>query len=328
LYSIGLDGKKKTRLSTAAGSHAINMSIDFQFYIDHHSSTVQPAIATLYKTKGKTPVKVLEDNSSLKKAVEEYGLSSKEFFTYQAEDGTALNGFLLKPRNFDVAKKYPVLVYQYSGPGSQNVNNAWGGSHIYFHQLLAQKGYIIALVDTRGTGAKGEKFKKATYKQLGKLELEDIIAAAKYLSSQSFIDSNRMGIWGWSYGAYMSSLAMTKGAGTFKLGIAVAPVTNWRFYDTVYTERFLQTPQLNASGYDDNSPSTYAAKLQGKFLLVHGTGDDNVHFQNSVVLQEALINAGKQFQSFYYPDKAHGSAGGKTRFHLYSMMVEFVVNNL
>jgi dipeptidyl-peptidase-4 len=327
-YSISLDGKKKTRLSKEPGMHAINMSDDFQFYIDHYSSADQPVVASLYKTKGNVLLKVLEDNAALKKIAEEYGLPHKEFFTFPGADGTPLNGLFLKPQNFDPSKKYPVLVYQYSGPGSQNVNNGWSASHASFHHMLTQKGYIVAVVDTRGTGARGEQFRKMTYKQLGKYELEDLIAAAKYLASQSFIDNSRMGVWGWSYGGYMASLTMTKGAGTYKMGIAVAPVTNWRFYDTVYTERYLQTPQLNASGYDDNSPSTHAAKLQGNFLLIHGTGDDNVHFQNSVVLQEALVNAGKQFTSFYYPDKAHGISGGKTRFHLYTMMLDYVLENL
>jgi dipeptidyl-peptidase 4 len=327
-YSITLDGKKKTKLSQSAGTHNVNMSDDFQFYIDYHNSASQPSVVSLYHTKENTMVKVLEKNESLARTIEEYGLASKEFFTFNTIDGTQLNGFMLKPRNFDSTKQYPVMIYQYCGPGSQNAANTWGGGHFYFHQLLTQRGYIVAVIDTRGTGARGEKFKKLTYKQLGKYELEDLIAGGKFLASLNYIDDSRLGIWGWSYGGYMSSLAMTKGGGLFKAGIAVAPVTNWRFYDTIYTERYLQTPQLNASGYDDNSPSTYAGDLQGKFLLIHGTGDDNVHFQNSVVFQDALINAGKQFESFYYPDKNHGIPGAKTRLHLYTMMAEFVFKNL
>lgn len=327
-YSISLDAKKKTKLSSAPGVHSINMSSDFQFYIDHHSSAKTPVVATLYKTKGNTVVKVLQQNETLTKAAAEYQLADKEFFELKVADGNTLHGYVLKPQNFDASKKYPVLLYQYSGPNSQNVNNSWGGSHFYFHQMLVQQGYLVALVDTRGTGGKGEKFKKVTYKQLGKYELEDILATAKYLAGLPYIDGSRMGVWGWSYGGYMSSLAMTKGAGVFKVGIAVAPVTNWRFYDTIYTERFLQTPQLNPEGYDQNSPLTFANDLRGKFLLVHGTGDDNVHFQNSIVFQEALINAGKKFDSFFYPDKHHGIAGGKTRQHLYSMMTDFLKSNL
>jgi dipeptidyl-peptidase-4 len=326
-YSITLSGKK-TKLSQAPGIHTINMSTDFQFYIDYYTTASHPTIVSLYKTKGNALQKVLEDNGALAKVLDEYGFAAKEFFSFKTVDGTALNGYMLKPKNFDASKQYPVLVYQYSGPGSQNVNNLWGGSHFFFHQMLVQKGYIVAVIDSRGTGGRGEQFKKLTYKQLGKYELEDHIAGAKFLSTLEYVDDSRIGIWGWSYGGYMSSLAMTKGAGTFKMGIAVAPVTNWRFYDTIYTERYLQTPQLNASGYDDNSPSTHANKLQGNFLLIHGTGDDNVHFQNSVVLQDALINAGKQFTSFYYPDKHHGIQGAQTKYHLYTMMLNYVQENL
>jgi dipeptidyl-peptidase 4 len=328
LYSIGLDGKKKVRLTMEEGTHTINMSTDYQFYIDYFNSADQPNTVRLFATKGNKLIKVLETNESLKKTAEEFGLATKEFFTFQTIDGSLLNGMFLKPKDFDASKKYPVLLYQYSGPGSQNVSHSWGGSHFYFHQMLTQSGYIVAIVDTRGTGFRGEKFKKITYKQLGKYELEDHIATARYLSTLSFVDGSRIGIWGWSYGGYMSSLAMTNGGGVFKMGIAVAPVTNWRYYDTIYTERYLQRPQDNASGYDDNSPSTHAAKLTGKFLLIHGTGDDNVHFQNSVVLQEALVNAGKQFDSFYYPDKHHGIQGGKTRQHLYTLMLNYVKENL
>lgn len=326
-YAITLSGKK-TKLSQAPGIHTINMSTDFQFYIDYYTTAAHPTVVSLYKTKGNALQKVLEDNGTLAKVLDEYGFAAKEFFSFKTVDGTALNGYMLKPKNFDASKQYPVLVYQYSGPGSQNVNNLWGGSHFFFHQMLVQKGYIVAVIDSRGTGGRGEQFKKLTYKQLGKYELEDHIAGAKFLSTLEYVDDSRIGIWGWSYGGYMSSLAMTKGAGTFKMGIAVAPVTNWRFYDTIYTERYLQTPQLNASGYDDNSPSTYANKLQGNFLLIHGTGDDNVHFQNSVVLEDALINAGKQFTSFYYPDKHHGIQGAQTKYHLYTLMLNYVQENL
>ncbi len=328
IYSTTLDGKKKVKLSTNPGTHTVNMSNDFQFYINYFNSASQPNTVSLFATKGNKLIKVLEKNETLQKTVAEYGIVAKEFFTFNTVDGQALNGLFLKPKDFDANKKYPVLIYQYSGPGSQNVSNSWGGGHFYFHQMLVQKGYIVAVVDTRGTGFRGEAFKKMTYKQLGKYELEDHVAAAKYLSTLSYVDGSRLGIWGWSYGGYMSSLAMTNGGGIFKMGIAVAPVTNWRYYDTVYTERYLQTPQENASGYDDNSPSTHAAKLKGNFLLIHGTGDDNVHFQNSVVLQEALVNAGIQFDSFYYVDKHHGIQGGKTRQHLYTQMVNYVLENL
>jgi dipeptidyl-peptidase-4 len=328
LYSISLDGKKKVKLTTESGTHTANMSNDFQFYIRYFNSASQPNTVSLFATKGNKLIKVLEKNENLQKTAAEYGIVAKEFFTFNTVDGQTLNGLFMKPKDFDATRKYPVLIYQYSGPGSQNVSNSWGGGHFYFHQMLVQKGYIVAIVDTRGTGFRGEAFKKMTYKQLGKYELEDHVAAAKYLSTLSYVDGGRIGIWGWSYGGYMSSLAMANGGGVFKMGIAVAPVTNWRYYDTVYTERYLQTPQENASGYDDNSPSTHAAKLKGNFLLIHGTGDDNVHFQNSVVLQEALVNAGIQFDSFYYVDKHHGIQGSKTRQHLYTQMLYYVLENL
>ena len=328
-WSVSFDGKKKSKLSKEIGWHSINMSEDAQFYIDYYSNSNQPLTVSLFKTKGNTLVKVLENNEALKKKLEEYGVTNKEFFTYQSADGTTnLDGYFVKPKNFDATKNYPVLVFQYSGPRAPQVANSFGGSNYYWFQMLAQKGVLVAVVDTRGSQVRGEKFVKMTYKQLGKYELEDLLAAAKHLGALNYIDENRIGIHGWSYGGYMTSLVMTKGSGVYKLGIAGAPVTNWRFYDTIYTERLMQTPQLNASGYDDNSPTTHAAKLKGEFLLIHGTGDDNVHFQNSVALEDALINAGKQFRSFYYPDQAHGFRGGVVRKHLNTQMTDFILEKL
>lgn len=328
-WSVSFDGKKKTKLSKEIGWHSINMSEDAQFYIDYYSNATQPLTVSLYKTKGNALVKVLESNEALKKKLEEYGVTNKEFFTYKSADGaTNLDGYFVKPKNFDATKNYPVLVFQYSGPRAPQVANSFGGSNYYWFQMLAQKGVLVTVVDTRGAQYRGEKFVKMTYKQLGKYELEDLLAAAKHLGALDYIDENRIGIHGWSYGGYMTSLVMTKGSGVYKLGIAGAPVTNWRFYDTIYTERLMQTPQLNASGYDDNSPTTHAGKLKGEFLLIHGTGDDNVHFQNSVALEDALINAGKQFRSFYYPDQAHGFRGGVVRKHLNTQMTDFILEKL
>jgi dipeptidyl-peptidase-4 len=219
-------------------------------------------------------------------------------------------------------------MYVYGGPGSQNVNNSWGGTRDFWHQHLAAEGYIVVCVDNRGTGGRGRDFKHVTYANLGKYETEDQIAGAKYLGGLPFVDQTRIGIWGWSYGGYMSSLALMIGNDVFKTAIAVAPVTTWRYYDTVYTERFLQTPQLNAAGYDDNSPITHVNKLKGNFLLIHGTGDDNVHFQNSVDLVDALIKADKQFETMFYPNKNHGIYGGNTTWHLYSLMTDFIKRKL
>jgi dipeptidyl-peptidase-4 len=235
---------------------------------------------------------------------------------------------MIKPSNFDATKKYPVFMTVYGGPGHNTVENHWGGSDYLWHQLLAQKGYIVVSVDNRGTGNRGEAFKKSTYKQLGKLETEDQMEAALYMASQSYVDATRIGIQGWSYGGYMSSLCITKGADLFIMAIAVAPLTNWRFYDSIYTERFMQTPAENESGYDDNSPINHVGRLKGKYLLIHGTGDDNVHFQNSVEMVTALVKANKQFDSEFYPDKNHGIYGGNTRLHLFTRMTNYILNNL
>lgn len=328
-YSIDINGKNKKSLRDEPGVHSINMSSDFKYYIDSHSSNDHPLHVNLYSTAKNKLVKTLEDNQKLEATIKEYDVQAKEFFTFNTVDGTALNGYMIKPSNFDENKEYPALVFQYSGPGSQQVFNNWGGgSNFYWHQMLTQEGYIVVVIDPRGTGGRGAKFKKLTYKQLGKYESIDHQAGAKYLGNMPYIDEDRIGIWGWSYGGYMSSLAMFQGEGLFKAAIAVAPVTNWRFYDTIYTERYMDTPQNNADGYDSNSPTTHAAKLKGNYLLVHGTGDDNVHFQNAVTLQNVLIGEGKQFDSFYYPDRAHGISKDNARMHLFTMLTNWVKENL
>ena len=328
-YVIDIQGKGKKTLRGEQGWHDINMSSDTKYYIDSHSSPSQPSIVSLSSTKKNERVKVLEDNSELRSRLEKYSLSPREFFTFKTVDGTDLNGYMIKPPGFNDSNQYPVLVFQYSGPGSQMVRmNYASGSNDYWHQMLAQKGYIIAVIDPRGTGGRGEKFKKMTYKELGKFESQDHIAGAKYLDGLPYVDGSRIGIWGWSYGGYMSSLAMFKGEGLFKAAIAVAPVTNWRFYDTIYTERYMAKPQDNGSGYDDNSPVSHSQKLEGNYLLIHGTGDDNVHFQNAVVLQNKLIAEGKQFDSFYYPDRAHGIYRDGARPHLFTLMTNWVLENL
>ncbi|MBB3701193.1 DPP IV N-terminal domain-containing protein [Flammeovirga yaeyamensis] len=327
-YSIDLYGKKKVKLSTKAGQTRVNMSHDFSYYIAVHSSANEVSTTSLFKTKKNELVKVLVDNAQFKGTIEEYGFVNKELFTFKTEDDVELYGYMLKPADFDADKKYPVLMFQYSGPGSNQVANSWGGSNYAWHQMLTQKGYIVAVVDPRGTGSRGRDFKHVTYKQLGKYEAIDQIATAKWLGEQNYVDASRIGIWGWSFGGYMSSLCLFTGADHFKMAIAVAPVTNWRYYDTIYTERFQALPQNNASGYDDNSPIHHVDKLKGKFFLIHGTGDDNVHVQNSFDLSTALIKANKQFREFYYPNKNHGIYGGNTRLHLYTQMTEFVENNL
>ncbi|MFY0626390.1 MAG: S9 family peptidase [Reichenbachiella sp.] len=328
VYKVGVNGKGKLKISKKPGINKVDMSKDFKYYISFNQSVDQPEEISLWSNKKNTLVKVLKDNAQLLEKKEKYRLRKKVFFQLEAADRKLLNCYMIQPPKMDSARRYPVLVFQYSGPGSQNVKNEWSGRHFYWHQLLAQKGYIVTVIDTRGTGGRGSDFKKETYKQLGKLEADDLIACGKQLGALNFIDEERMGIWGWSYGGYMSSLVMMKGDGLFKAGIAVAPVTTWRYYDTIYTERYLQRPQDNPLGYDNNSPNTHADHLQGEFLLIHGTGDDNVHMQNSIALQNKLIEAGKQFQSFYYPDKTHSISGEKTQSHLFQMMTNFIVKNL
>lgn len=328
VYQIRLDGKGKKQLSTRKGTHRPDFSPDLKYYLDFYSSASELPQVSLHTAKTGKMLKVLEDNKGLKNELNKYNISYKEFMTIKAEDGTDLNAWMIKPQNFDASKKYPVLMFVYGGPGSQTVTDSWDAFNFLWYQILANEGYIIVSVDNRGTGARGEAFKKITYANLGKYETQDQIAAAQYLAKQSYVDSDRIGIWGWSYGGYMSSLSLMLGADIFKMAIAVAPVSTWRFYDTIYTERYLKRPQDNAKGYDDYSPITHVNKLKGKFLLVHGTGDDNVHFQNAVELQNALIRANKQFESFYYPNRAHGISGGNTRFHLYTMLTDFIKRSL
>ena len=327
LYCIKTDGSKKTRLSTLAGNNKAEFSKGFKFYINDNSNANTPPYISLHNANGKE-IRVLKDNNTLKKTLESYNLSKKEFFKFKTSENVELNAWMIKPANLDSNKIYPVFMTVYGGPGAQTVNDSWEGNNYLWHQLIAQKGYIVVSVDNRGTGARGSEFKKCTYLQLGKLETIDQVEAAKYIGSLKYVDKNRIAIQGWSYGGYLSSLCLTKGADYFKTAIAVAPVTNWRFYDTIYTERYMQTPQENPSGYDENSPINHIDKLKGKYLLIHGTADDNVHFQNTVEMTTALVNANKEFDLFMYPDKNHGIYGGLTRLHLYNKMTNFILNNL
>ena len=328
VYRIGLDGKNKTRLSQNLGTNAATFSPNFQYFINSFSSATQPTTYTLDDSKTGKQVQVIENNEALASQLLGYDLPKKEFFVLKTDNGNELNAWILKPKDFDSSKKYPVFMYQYSGPGSQQVNNEWNNHDDYWFLMLTQQGYIVTCVDGRGTGYKGADFKKATYKQLGKYEVEDQIDAAKVIGNYPYVDKSRIGIWGWSYGGFMSSNCILKGNDVFKMAIAVAPVTSWRFYDSIYTERYMRTPQENPSGYDDNSPINFVNKLKGKFLLIHGSGDDNVHVQNSMQMMGALIQANKQFDSQIYPDNNHGINGGKTRIQLYNKMTIFIKNNL
>ena len=326
LFVQNLDTDEKRKLSTNLGTNSASFSNGLKYYMNSISTANSAPKFTLHKADG-TQLKVLEDNAEFETKMEDFNLSEKEFFTIKTEDAE-LNAWMIKPPDFDKNKEYPLYMFLYGGPGSQQVTNSFGWTNYYWYQMLAQKGYIVACVDNRGTGGKGAEFKKMTYKELGKYETIDQINAAKYFGSLSYINANRIGIQGWSYGGYMSSLAITKGADVFSLAIAVAPVTNWRYYDNIYTERYMQTPQENASGYDENSPINHVEKLKGHYLLIHGSADDNVHVQNTMEMISALVKANKQFDLFIYPDKNHGIYGGNTRYHLYKKMTDFILDNL
>ncbi len=327
VYSIGLNGKRKKRLTERVGMNSADFSADFTYFINSYTSVETPIVYTLNSAKDGKVVREILNNKELLSKVEAYEFAPKEISTIWI-NGNELNMWMIKPSDFDPNKEYPLLMFQYSGPGSQQVSNSYFGTNDYWYQLLANKGFIIACVDGRGTGYKGADFKKVTYQELGKYEVEDQISAAKELGSRNYIDEDRIGIWGWSYGGFMASNAILKGNEVFSAAIAVAPVTSWRFYDTVYTERYMRTPQENPTGYDENSPLNHVEKLKGDYLLIHGGGDDNVHLQNTMRMVEELVQANKQFQWAIYPDKNHGIYGGNTRLHLYTMMTDFLVENL
>jgi dipeptidyl-peptidase-4 len=326
LYSVKIDGSGKKKLSEFDGNNSVKFSKKYNYYVNSFSDAATPPIITVHDGKGKK-IRTIKDNHKLKETINEYKFSQKEFFTFQTTENIELNGWMIKPHDFDSSKKYPVLMYVYGGPGSQTVRNSWGSN--LWYQYLSSQGLIVVSVDNRGTGSRGEEFKKMTYKQLGKYETIDQIEAAKYLGSLDFVDSERIGIWGWSYGGYMSTSCLAKGADYFSMAIAVAPVTNWRYYDNIYTERFMRTPQENPEGYDDNSPINHVDKIKGKLLLIHGTADDNVHFQNAIDLTTALVDANVQFEMQFYPNSNHGIYTGRnTTQHLYTRMTEFIKKNL
>jgi dipeptidyl-peptidase-4 len=325
VYSVRLNGTKKTLITPEKGTNRSVFSNGFTYYINYFSSLTQPNIVRLYSSKGKM-IRVLEDNKELQEKLKAYSYSPKEFTMYPAADGmTMLNAWMIKPFNFDPSKKYPVVMTQYSGPNSQSVTNSWSFD---WYQYLAQEGYIVVCVDPRGTGGRGEIFRKCTYMQLGRLESDDQISAARSLAEESFVDENRIAIWGWSYGGFMSTLCLEKGSDVFAAAIAVAPVTNWRYYDSIYTERFMRTPQENEKGYDENSPIKHVDLLKGSLLLCHGTADDNVHIQNTYELSERLVQANKQFEMQVYTNRNHSIYGGNTRLHLYNRFNQFLKEKL
>lgn len=326
-YSIKLDGNDRKKLSDKSGYNYTEFSKNFSYYINNHSDAYTPLSTVIYDIKGKM-IKTLEDNLFLKIFMALDGFVEKEFFKFKTSSGIELNGWIMKPPKIVKGKKYPLLMYVYGGNGSQSVLNSFGGNEYFWGQFLCQNGYIIACVDGRATGGRGEKFEKCNYLNMGTVEIEDQIEAVKYLGSLDYIDKKRIGIWGWSHGGYITTLCMTKASDYFKTGIAVASVTDWRYYDNIYTERFMRTPEENPDGYRNSSPITYADKLKGKLLLIHGSVDDNVHFQNTMDFVNELIKCNKQFEMMIYPNKNHNISGGNTRYHLFYKMTDFIFRNL
>ncbi len=327
LYSVNLEGKKKKKITTRAGNNSVTFSEGFKYFINDNSTFSQPSYISLCDNSGKE-IRVLEENKALVDDLATLDIKAPELMTIPNGLGDDLYAYIIKPKNFDANKKYPVLMTVYGGPGSQEVIQGFDPFNMMWHQMLVQKGYIVVCVDNRGTGARGRDFRQVTYGQLGKYETDDQIAAAQWLAKQSYVDGTRIGIWGWSYGGYMAGLCITRGADVFKTAISVAPVTNWKYYDNIYTERYMGTLETNPTGFDDNAPMAYANMLKGNLLLVHGTGDDNVHFQNSIELINALVKNNKQFDLMIYPDRNHGIYGGKTRLHLYNLMTDYILENL
>ncbi len=326
IYSISLSGKKKT-LTTSAGIHNAAFTKGLRYFVDTYSSLGTPFTCDLNDQSGKL-IRTLENNENTRKNLAACRLGNADTLSFLTADNVRIYGWIITPPDFDKAKKYPVLMHVYGGPGVQTVTNDWDGPNYLWHQLLAQKGYIVVSFDNRGTPGRGLDFANCIYKDMGNLEVKDQLSALNFMKQQNYVDGNRIGVWGWSFGGYMTSLLMTKGEGAFKAGIAVAPVTTWRYYDSIYTERYLQTPQENPKGYDDNSPINFAKGLKGKFMLVHGSTDDNVHMQNTMDFVTALVKANKQFDQFIYPNKNHGIYGGNTRLHLYTQMTNFLLQNL
>jgi len=329
VYGVTFEPKKKLslktqKLSTQTGTNNAEFSSTFKYYINDYSNLTTPLVVTLHEISGKQ-LRILKENNELKEEIATRKIPMKEFFTFKNGEGTELNGWMIKPSDFSSGTKYPVLMTQYSGPNSQEVLDKFG---IGWDNYLAQNGYLVVCVDPRGTGARGEDFRKCTYGQLGKYESDDQIEAAKYLAGLPFVDGKKIAIWGWSYGGFMSAMCLAKGGEVFRAGISVAPVTNQRFYDTVYSERYMGLPSQNPEGYDDNSPIKLAAGIKGKLLLVHGSADDNVHYQNTVEFAEAMVQAGVQFQMMVYANRNHNLRGGNTTMHLYTMFDNFLKENL
>jgi len=325
LYRVPLEGGVATRLTTTDGTHSINMSPDAQHYVDTYSDVTAPPRQDLYRADG-TRAFVINENRVPE--LKEYNLQPVEFSKVRGADGSELNAMMIKPAGFDPSRKYPVLIYTYGGPHAQIIRNVWGGTNFLWHQMMAQKGYLIFGLDNRGSAGRGHTFESSVHRKFGENELADQVAGVNYLKSLPYVDGSRIGIWGWSYGGYMTCYAMTNAPDVFKAGFAGAPVTDWRQYDTIYTERYMGRPQDNPEGYKNASPVNHAAGLKGKLLIAHGTGDDNVHFANTVEFAEQLINAGRYAEIQMYPGRGHGASDPRARIHLFKRVTQFFLDNL
>lgn len=327
LFSLGLGDGKVRQITVGEGCHSIAFASGYNYFTDNYSSMSSPNVSTIRDASG-AEVRVLEDNKALADKLQMLGLGSIEFGSFVSSDSVKLDFWQITPPDFDPGKKYPILFYVYGGPGHQTVKNQWQGANYLWYQYMAKKGYVVISVDNRGSGGRGEAFKKITYLNLGKYETQDYIEAAKYFGSRPWADAGRIGIFGWSYGGFMASNCISIGADYFKAAVAVAPVTNWRFYDNIYTERYMRTPKENAAGYDDNSPLSHVGKIKGNYLLIHGTADDNVHFQNAAEMVKAMNEKNIRYDAEYYPNTNHGIRGGKVRLHLFGKITDFLLQNL
>ena len=328
IYSISLLGGEPQMVSKEAGVNNATFTTTFEYFILSHSTALTPPTYVLYNANTGEKVRALEENKDLVERMKTYNTGTFKFFNFHNAENVTFNGWMITPPNFNPKKKYPVFMVCYGGPGRQMVMNQWLGMDWGWYHMLAQKGYIVVAVDGRGTDARGDVFSKATYMQLGKYEVEDQMAAAQYLSKLSYVDAKRIGIFGWSFGGYLSTLCISKGAEFFKMAIAVAPVIHWKWYDTIYTERYMRTPQENPEGYENNSPLNFAHLIKGNYLLIHGTGDDNVHAQNAFEMVRVLVEKNIPFEQAFYTNKNHGIYGGATRYHLYNKMTDFILKNL
>jgi dipeptidyl-peptidase-4 len=328
VYRVKLSGGPMERVTAQPGTHTFSISPDAKYAVDILTTIASPPVATLYSLPSMRVIRVLQDNAPLKARLAQVAMRPAQFIKVPMPDGTLLDGYRIVPVSFDSTKKYPVLMYVYGGPASPQVSDAWGGSRLLWHQMLAQQGYVVVCVDNRGAAWRGRDFRKTTQYQLGVKESQDQIDAAKWIGGQSWADASRIGIWGWSYGGFMSALSAGRGGDVFKAALVVAPVTDWNLYDTIYTERYMWTPKENPDGYRNGAPQTYVRGVKARMLLVHGTGDDNVHPQNTIQFANKLEAAGKPFYMILYPNRTHSISGGNTSIHLFNSFTRFVLENL